>query len=146
VTLPDVIDAGVMSCGLLDFGLRTNGAGEPLRSSDGDFGGTCGGSSRSSATLEVSSFNIGLILLFGLAPGLRIGDKGLLGILSDSGEKRRSFSCCIGDGPVTQAINASPKGPALQLVPGALHDLSCPKASYDSFLRGGLPGIVADII
>src|SRR5690349_19241273 len=38
---------------------------------------------------------------------------------------------------------ASPKGPARQLVPGALHDLSWPKASWDICRRGGRPGMVA---
>lgn len=40
---PDVIDAGVMSWVLLAFEFSTRGAGEPLRSTAGDFGGTCGG-------------------------------------------------------------------------------------------------------
>lgn len=39
---------------------------------------------------------------------------------------------------------ASPNGPALQLVPGALQDLSWPKVSCDRFLRGGRPGMVGE--
>lgn len=126
VAPPDVIDAGVMSCGLLDFELRTKGAGEPFRSTAGDLGGTCGGSSRSCWIFTVSTFSAG----FGLAPGLMIGDNGLPGILSIS-EERGGVLCCVrtGEGPVTQAIIASPNGPDLQLEPGALQDLSCPKAS-----------------
>lgn len=68
LTPPDDMDAGVMSCVLLDFEWRTRGAGEPLRSRAGDLGGTCGGSSK----LVVSTLSKG----FGVAPGLRIGDKG----------------------------------------------------------------------
>lgn len=40
VTPPEPVDAGVASCVLLAFEFRTNGAGEPLRSAAGDFGGT----------------------------------------------------------------------------------------------------------
>ena len=36
----DVMVAGVISCVLLAFELSTRGAGEPLRSTAGDFGGT----------------------------------------------------------------------------------------------------------
>jgi hypothetical protein len=137
---PEVIDASVVSCGLLALEFMTSGTGEPLRSTAGDFGGTCGGSSLSTSKLAVSTFNKG----FGVAPGLRIGDNGLPGILSNS-EKRGALAWWVftGEGPVTQAIIASPNGPALQFVPGALQDLSCPKVSYESFRRGGLPGIVA---
>lgn len=42
-----------------------------------------------------------------------------------------------------QEIIASPNGPVLQAVPGALLDLSWPNASYEGLRRGGLPGIVA---
>jgi len=44
---------------------------------------------------------------------------------------------------VTQAMRASPNGPALQLVPGTLLDLSWPKASVEALRSGGLPGMVA---
>jgi hypothetical protein len=37
---PDVMVAGVASCDLLAFELSMRGAGEPLRSTAGDFGGT----------------------------------------------------------------------------------------------------------
>lgn len=71
---PELIDAGVVSCDLLAFELRTKGVGEPLRSVTGDFGGTWGGISQSSSTmLSVSSLSKGL----GVAPGLRMGDSGL---------------------------------------------------------------------
>jgi hypothetical protein len=123
---PEVIVAGVVSWGLLALEVRISGAGEPLRSTEGDLGGTCGGNSRSPLKLAVSTFNKG----FGVAPGLRIGDNGLPGTLSRS-EELGVVPCwtSTGEGPVTQAIMASPKGPALQFVPGALHDLSWPKAS-----------------
>ena len=45
---------------------------------------------------------------------------------------------------MTQDIIASPKGPFLQFVPGALLDRSWPKASVDALRRGGLPGMVAE--
>jgi hypothetical protein len=137
---PEVVDAGVVSWGLLAFEAKISGAGEPLRSTKGDLGGTCGGSSKSSMKLAVSTFNKG----FGVAPGLSIGDNGLPGTLSRS-EEKGAVLCWTspGEGPVTQAIMASPKGPALQFVPGALQDLSWPKTSYESFRSGGLPGIVA---
>jgi hypothetical protein len=40
--------------------------------------------------------------------------------------ERGVVACCFktGEGPVTQETMASPKGLTLQLVPGALHDLS----------------------
>lgn len=41
----DDIDAGVVSWGLLDFCESMRGAGEPLRSAVGHFGGTAGGRS-----------------------------------------------------------------------------------------------------
>lgn len=47
------------------------------------------------------------------------------------------------DGPVTHDINASPKGPVLQFVPGALLDRSWPKVSVEALRIGGRPGIVA---
>jgi hypothetical protein len=37
---PEVNDAGVVSCVLLAFEFKTRGAGEPLRSPAGSFGGT----------------------------------------------------------------------------------------------------------
>jgi hypothetical protein len=37
---PEVMVAGVVSCDLLAFELSMRGAGEPLRSTAGDFGGT----------------------------------------------------------------------------------------------------------
>jgi hypothetical protein len=78
----EVIDAGVTSCGLLLLEFRTSGAGEALRSMAGDLGGTCGGSSRSSSKLAVSTFNAG----FGIALGLSIGDNGFPGTLCNSEE------------------------------------------------------------
>ena len=140
VTPLDVIDAGVKSCVLLAFEFSTRGAGEPLRSTAGDLGGTCGGNSISPGKLAVSTFSNG----FGLAMGLMIGDNGFPGALSVS-EEIGEVVCWdrTGEGPVTQETIASPKGPALQFVPGALHDLSWPKVSCDSWRRGGLPGIVA---
>lgn len=66
VTPPDEADAGVASSVLLDLELSWRGAGDPLRSMAGDLGGTSGGSAEST----VFNFNDGL------APGLRIGDRG----------------------------------------------------------------------
>lgn len=136
---PEVMD-GVMSCVLLAFEFSMRGEGEPLRSTAGDLGGTCGGSSRSPGTLAVSTFNSG----FGLERGLIIGDSGFAEALGVS-DTMTGVVCWdwVGEGPVTQETMASPKGPTLQLVPGALQDLSWPKFSYDSWRRGGLPGIVA---
>lgn len=117
---PDVKEAGVMSCVLLAFELRTRGAGEPFRSTAGDFGGTCGGSP-SPGKLAVSTFNSGL----GLAIGLRIGDSGFPAIFEVSEEIGAVGGWVrTGEGPVTQDTIASPKGPTFQFVPGALHDLS----------------------
>lgn len=118
---PEGRDAGVMSWDLLVLELRVKRAGEPLRSIAGNLGGTSGGSSTSSGTVAVSTFNDGL----GLAPGLGIGDISFLGTLWVSKEKGR-VNCCAGtgEGPVTRDIIASPNGPDLQLVPGALQDLS----------------------
>lgn len=39
---PEVVEAGVVICGRLVFELRISGAGEVLRSTAGDLGGTCG--------------------------------------------------------------------------------------------------------
>ena len=90
--------------------------------------------------LAVSTFSRGL----GVAPGLRIGDSGLPVPLRISDEGEALFGCDdAAEGPVTQIIMASPKGPVLQFEPGALHDRSWPKASYDCLRRGGLPGMVA---
>lgn len=78
----EVIVAGVMSCVLLALELSIRGAGEPLRSPAGDFGGTWGGKSRS-PRVAVSSFSVGL----GLAMGLMIGDSGFaeaLGVSVDA--------------------------------------------------------------
>lgn len=144
---PDVRDAGVMSWGLLDFECKTRGAGDPLRSRAGDFGGTWGGISGASMSLLVSTFSNGLTV------GLRIGDNGFpIGIAfaisilftwedSEPGEIPCSEGIC--EGPVTQDIRASPNGPALQLVPGALLDLSWPKTSVEVLRSGGRPGMVA---
>lgn len=63
---PDVADAGVVSGVLLDLELSFRGAGDPLRSTEGDLGGTSGGN----VGLTVSTFRDGL------APGLKIGDSG----------------------------------------------------------------------
>jgi len=137
---PDVMEAGVMSCVLLAFELSTRGVGEPLRSTVGDFGGTCGGSSSSPPKLVVSTFRSGL----GLVIGLIMGDNGFAVAFGVS--EKAGVVCCEelpGEGPVTQETIASPNGPARQLVPGALQDLSWPKASCDSWRSGGLPGIVA---
>lgn len=142
VPVAEFNEAGVMSCGRLDFCVRTRGVGEGLRSTAGDLGGTAGGSSLSSCSwkLLVSTFKVG----FGVAPGLRMGDSDLA-VTRGVSEIGNWVVCwaCTGEGPVTQAIIASPNGPALQLVPGALQDLSWPKASWESFRIGGLPGIVA---
>jgi hypothetical protein len=148
VVPPDVIEAGVISCVLLVFGLRTRGAGEPLRSRAGDLGGTSGRISTPSVMLVVSTFKAGLAWL-----GLRMGERGLpigaeassLMRLESSDVAAVAAFCSDGiyEGPVTQAMRASPKGPVLQLVPGALLDLSWPKASAEGFRRGGRPGIVA---
>lgn len=43
VAPPGVADAGVVSGVLLDLEVSLRGAGDPLRSIAGDFGGTCGG-------------------------------------------------------------------------------------------------------
>jgi hypothetical protein len=143
---PGAVVAGVVSCDRLDFVLSLRGLGEPLRSATGDFGGTSGGESTSSWMTSVSTFNAGLVD----TPGLRMGDNGFpkvagasdrvncseVNILQDSSSR-------AGEGPVTQDIIASPKGPFLQFVPGALLDRSWPKASADALRRGGLPGIVA---
>jgi hypothetical protein len=67
---PDVSDAGVINCVLLDLECKTRGAGEPLRSREGDLGGTSGGFSTPSGALVVSTFKEGLML------GLRIGESG----------------------------------------------------------------------
>jgi hypothetical protein len=121
---PDVSEAGVINCVRLDLDCRTRGAGEPRRSKEGDFGGTSGGFSTASGTLLVSTFKAGLTL------GLRIGDSGLPSwgdgsrrtTLLDS--KGSSFPEGMNAGPVTHAIKASPKGPALHAEPGALLDRS----------------------
>lgn len=141
VAPPELIDAGVASCGLLTFEVKTSGAGEHLRSASGDFGGTRGGISGSSRMPPVSSLSKGL----GVAPGLRIGDSGLPQTLggSEQGGKLQ-YWVCTGEGPVTQAIMASPNGPDRQFVPGALQERSWPKASYEGLRRGGLPGMVAE--
>jgi hypothetical protein len=103
---PDVADAGVVSCDLLGLELSLSGVGDPLRSSVDDLGGTSGGD----GGLAV------LTLRDGFAPGLSIGDSGL--VIGDV--------CCVrlGEGPVMQEIIASPNGPDLHAVPGALFDLS----------------------
>lgn len=155
VVPPVVIVAGVASWVLLDFEASRRGAGEPLlkgvgeplRETEGDFGGTSGGISTPSSILLVSTFKAGF------TPGLKIGDRGFprgvevstMLMTEVSIESGKYVCCCDGIyvGPVTQAIRASPNGPALQLVPGALLDLSWPKASVDALRRGGLPGIVA---
>lgn len=152
---PDGSDAGVINCEdrfddnwvLLDFECKTSGAGDPLRSRAGDFGGTCGGISMPSRMLLVSTFNAGLTL------GLKIGDRGFPTgaeasstiMLETSVGPDASGSDAMYEGPVTQAMRASPNGPVLQPVPGALLDLSWPKVSAEGFRRGGLPGIVATI-
>jgi hypothetical protein len=40
VPTAEPVEAGVVSCDLLAFEFNTKGAGEPLRSATGDFGGT----------------------------------------------------------------------------------------------------------
>jgi hypothetical protein len=143
---PGVAFAGVVSCDRLDFVLSLRGLGEPLRSAAGDLGGTSGRDSTSSWMTSVSTFKAG----FDMTPGLRIGDSGFPKVtdgskrLGCSGEeKKKECSSCAGEGPVTQDIRASPKGPALQFGPGALLDRSWPKTSVDAFRRGGRPGMVA---
>ena len=124
---PDVIEAGVINCGRLDLELKVRGAGESLLPKAGDFGGTSGGISMPSRMVVVSTFNEGFTL------GLRMGESGLpIGaeassltvwmMSEDPGKMLCSEAKC--DGPVTQDIRASPNGPALQLVPGALLDRS----------------------
>jgi hypothetical protein len=49
VVPPEVVDAGVVICDRLAFEFRMSGAGEVLRSTAGDLGGTCG---------RVSSFTV----------------------------------------------------------------------------------------
>lgn len=105
-----------------------NGAGDPLRDAEGDLGGTSGGISIPSRTLLVSTFKAGF------TPGLKIGDSGFptgaetsILLIAKVSIGSGTYVCCcncIYVGPVTQAIRASPNGPALQLVPGALLDLS----------------------
>lgn len=109
VAPPDAADTAFTSAVLLDLELSFRGAGEPLRSIAGDFGGTSGGDAR----LATST------LRDGFAPGLKIGESDLPLLLS---YREVGVACCVstGEGPVTQEINASPKGPALQAVPGAL--------------------------
>jgi hypothetical protein len=138
--------AGVVSCDRLDFVLSLRGLGEPLRSVAGDLGGTSGRDSTSSWMTSVSSFKVGL----DMTPGLRIGDSGFPKVTDGSKrpgcsdeERKKECSSCAAEGPVTQDIKASPKGPAFQFVPGALLDLSWPKTSMDGFRRGGRPGMVA---
>lgn len=111
VAPPDVADAGVVSGVLLDLELSLRGAGDSFRSTAGDLGGTWGGNT----WLIVSTFRDGFM------PGLRIGDSGRPPVLADSWA-RVGVTCCTstGDGPVTHEIMASPKGPVLQFVPGAL--------------------------
>jgi hypothetical protein len=72
VAPPDVTDAGVTSAVLLGLEPSLRGAGEPLRSIEGDLGGTSGGD----AELAVST------LRDGFAPGLRMGESGLPLLLS----------------------------------------------------------------
>jgi hypothetical protein len=83
---PEVMEAGVMSCVLLALELSIRGAGEALRSTAGDFGGTRGGNSRSSLKLVVLTFRSGL----GLAIGLMIGDNGLVAAFGVSDAARVS--------------------------------------------------------
>jgi hypothetical protein len=118
---PDVREAGVISCVLLALELNIKGAGEPLRSVFGDLGGTLGGSSKSMEKPAVSTFNSG----FGLDIGLMMGDSGFPEAFGVSADMKK-FICWdwFAEGPVTQETMASPNGPAFQLVPGTLHDLS----------------------
>ena len=111
VAPPDVADAGIVSGVLLDLELSLRGAGDPLRSVAGDLGGTWGGN----AGFTVSTFSDGFM------PGLRIGKSGLAPALGDPCAMVGVICCAsTGEGPVTQEIIASPNGPALQFVPGAL--------------------------
>lgn len=120
---PDVTDAGVINCVLLDLDCKTRGAGEPLRSREGDLGGTSGGCSTTSGALLVSTFREGLML------GLRIGESGFPS--GGEGSSLMTLADSVGSslpddtaGPVTHAIRASPNGPVLQAEPGRLLDLS----------------------
>jgi hypothetical protein len=145
VVPPDIAEAGVINWVLLDFDCSTRGVGEPFRSSEGDFGGTSGGLSLASSILLVSTFNVGL--------GLRIGESGfaiitdgscLVTLIASPDPVDASFSNAAPEGPVTQAVRASPNGPVLQPGPGALLDLSWPNTASEAIFRsGGRPGIVA---
>lgn len=147
----DASEDGVISCDLLALGLSF-GPGDPFLSIEGDLGGTSGGSSNPSRALgPVSNLRAGL--LPGV-PGLRMGESGLprsvleLSVLGTSrpgdGVTVPWLSVCRYDGPVTQETMASPNGPTLQLVPGALLDRSWPNVVSEVALRsGGLPGMVA---
>jgi hypothetical protein len=109
---------------LLGLELSLAGDGEPLRSTEGDLGGTRGGSSKWSGTLMVSSLNT---VVLGLTPGLMMGERGLPVLLGWSDPKGDgACGAKTGEGPVTHDIIASPKGPDLQFVPGALKERSWP--------------------
>src|SRR5690349_20348435 len=56
VVMPEVAEAGVVSCVRLDLEFSFRGEGDPLRSGAGDLGGTSAGSSMVSRTLLVSTF------------------------------------------------------------------------------------------
>ena len=120
--VPGVVEAGVVSCGRLDLVFSLRGLGEPLRSAAGDFGGTWGGNSPSSWITSVSTLRAGLAD----TPGLRIGDRGFPKEALTCSEVGRvaAGSGWAGEGPVTHDIKASPNGPFLQFVPGALLDRS----------------------
>ena len=118
-----------VSVDLLGRELSFAGDGEPLRSTEEGLGGTRGGSSKWSGTLVVSSFNT---VVLGLTPGLMMGDSGRPVLLGWSDPKGDAMcGAKTGEGPVTHDIIASPKGPDLQFVPGALKDRSWPKDSED---------------
>ena len=94
------------------------------------------------------TFSVG----FEVKPGLRIGDSGLPKVTDGSNRLdcsglggARLCSSSAGEGPVTRDMSASPNGPARQFVPGALLDLSWPKASVEFLRKGGRPGMVAVI-
>ena len=128
----------VRSCVLLDLVVSLRGLGDALRSVAGDLGGTSGGFlSLLLLLLLLLLLILGAVLVsrvkvgFWLTPGLRMGESGFPKELGASNlEEAIEGSADSGvfwpddDGPVTQAIRASPKGLLLQFVPGALLDLS----------------------
>lgn len=116
-------------------------------------------SSSSSTFASVSNLRVGLVLGVEavLAGGLRMGERGVLlmrapksvlgGLLASGlGIGRGPVGAGVGAGPAMLCTRASPNGPDLQSLPGALADLSCPYPTLfsEAVLRsGGRPGMVA---